>query len=354
MRRWFTALTAIFLQTFGSAAFAQADPGITAAVQPVPLQVTLNRPAGAASLALDSYASFFVPLFNGGGSTLNLVFFNATVSSNATLPVKIESVIGLPAGASCSPTGTTSINCTFGSLAKGTGVNFYVVVQAPSTGSFIRLDYTAGGDEGNGGGNGCCNVTGSATTQLVDPATNTDYLKRTTSFVKPGGGVFFTGSGVAATATDPWITIVKFPASLPSLNTVAIAEERVSTIASDLRTGETTRLTIPFPIVTSTVILRRDASTIAPSAKIASARIYYSEPTVPYPGINYGGLGYELLSCATGRTPDNKPLPQKGVPCIESRTEYTKKLVRDLGLTADWELDWEFVLKIADNGRYSQ
>jgi len=352
MRRWFTALAAIFLQTLGSAAFAQADPGVTAAVQPVPPQVTLNRQAGTASLALDSYASFFVPLFNGGGSTLNRVFFNATVSSD-TVSVKVDSVFGLPTGASCVGVGSTSISCTFGSLAKGTGVNFYVVVRAPSTGSFITLNYTAGGDEGSGGGNGCCNLTGTATTLLVDPATNTDYLKRTTSFVKPGlPAKFFTGSGVAATATDPWITIVDFPA-LPSLNTVAIAEERVSTIASDLRTGETTRLTIPFPIVTSTLILRRDASTIAPSAKIASARIYYSEPTVPYPNINYGGLGYELLSCATGRTPDDKPLPQKGVPCIESRIEYTKKLVRDLGLSSDWELDWEFVLKIADNGKYT-
>ncbi|HET9977050.1 MAG TPA: hypothetical protein VFQ20_06410, partial [Burkholderiaceae bacterium] len=273
------------------------------------------------------------------------------------LSVTVDSVFGLPAGASCLGVGTPSISCTFGSLAKATGVNFYVVVRAPSAGSpvptFIRLDYTAGGDEGNGGGNGCCNLTGTATTDLVDPATNTDYLKRTTSFVKPGGGKFFTGSGVAATATDPWITIVDFP-TLPSLNTVSIAEERVSTIASDLRSGETTRLSIPFEIATSRVTLRRDASTIAPSAKIASARIYYSEPAAPYPGINYGGLGYELLSCATGRTPDDKPLPQKGVPCIESRTEYTKKLVRDLGLSSDWELDWEFVLQIADNGRYSQ
>lgn len=349
MRRLFTALAAVFLQTFGSAALAQADPGIAAPVQPVPLQVTLNRPAGTASLALDSYASFFVPLFNGGGSTLNSVFFDAMVSSDGP-GVVVESVIG-PAGVVCSGVGGPSIHCTIPSLAKATGVNFYVVVRAPSTGSFITLTYTTGGDEGNGGGNGCCDLTDTATTLLVDPATDTDYLKRTTSFVKPGvSAKFFTGGGQAATATDPWITIVDFPALL-ELNTVAIAEEQlVSTIASDLRTGETTRLSIPFPIVTSKLILRRDASTIAPSAKIASARIYYTEPTVPYPGINYGGLGYELLSCATGLTPDNKPLPQKGVPCIESRKEYSKKTAP----TPEWEYDWEFVLKIADNGKYAQ
>jgi hypothetical protein len=352
LQRRFAILAAFISALAASAALAQADPGITADVQPVPAQVTLNRAPGADSLALDSYASFFVPLLNGGGSTLNLVFFNATVTSDGGA-VTIESVIGLPPTA-CSGIGSASIACSIGSLAKGTGVNFYAVVRAPSSGTYIRLSYTTGGDEGNGGGNGCCNLSSTAEAALVDPATFTDFLKRTTSFVKPGGGVFFTGGGTAATTADPWVTLVTFPA-LPSLNTVAIVEERrASSIAPNLLTGETTRLTIPFPIVTSTAILRRDASTIAPGAKIASARIYYSEPTVPYPGINYDGLGYELQSCATGLTPDNKPLPQKGVPCIESRREYTKKLVRDLGLSADWELDWEFVLKIADNGRYSQ
>jgi hypothetical protein len=345
MRRWSIALAAVFFLVAGRPAFAQADPGISAQVTPVPQQVTLNRAAGTDSLALDSYASFFVPLFNGGGSALNLVFFNATVSSDAVGQVTIDSVFG----ATCENVGTASIQCEIGSLAKQTGLNFYVVVRAPSTGSRITLNYTTGGDEGNGGGNGCCSLTGIATTSLVDPATDTGYLENTTSFVKPGvAAKFFTGGGRAATSTDPWITVVDFPALL-GLNTVAIKEERVSTIASNLLSGESTSLTIPFPITTSTVYLRRDASTIAPNAKIASARIYYTNPTVPYPGVNYGGLGYELLSCATGLTPDNKPLPQKGVPCIESRTEYTKKTAP----TPEWERDWEFVLKIADNGRYA-
>jgi hypothetical protein len=338
--RWIAALLVAVSSLFGTAALAQADPGIEAEVKPLPAQVTLNRPAVAGtSLALDSYASFFVPLRNNGGSTLNRVFFNAMVSSDQQ-SVVVDSVIGLPATAACTGVGTASIQCTIGSVAKGAGLDFYVVVKAPSAGSRIDLNYVTGGDEGNGGGNGCCNLAGSATTLLRDPATDTQALVRTTSFVRSTGGVFFTGSGIAVTTADPWLTLVSVPGT-SFVTTLEIFETPAAVpLASNLFTRETSELTIPGSFASLQIILRRDVSTIAPSAKIANARIYYARPV---DGVYPPGPGTELFACTASG-------PTAGVPCIERRTEYTKKTAP----TPAWEGDWEFVIRALDNGRYSQ
>jgi hypothetical protein len=337
MRRWSIALAAVFVLAAGGSAFAQADPGISAEVTPVPGQVTLNRAAGTGSLALDSYASFFVPLRNDGGSTLNLVFFNATVSSDQQAVV-VDSVIGLPAG-SCSGVGTATIACSIGSMAKNTGKDFYVVVRAPQQGSSIVMNYLSGGDEGNGGGNGCCNLAGSATTGLRDPATDPLARERTTSFVRPGiEQSYFTGTGTAATATDPWLTFVTVPASSQQITTLEIVETSSNVpLASNLFSREVSSLTIPGTFASLRIILRRDSSTIASSAKIASARIYY------YGGTDPGALGTELFACTAAG-------PAPGVPCIASRVEFSKKTAP----TPAWERDWQFEILAIDNGRYSQ
>jgi hypothetical protein len=225
-------------------------------------------------------------------------------------------------------------------VAKGTGLDFYVVVKAPSAGSRIDLNFVTGGDEGNGGGNGCCNLAGNARTALRDPATDTQFLVRTTSFVKGVGGVFFTGGGIAATAADRWLTFVRVPGT-GLVTTLEIIESTSNLpLASNLFTKETTDLTIPGSFSSLEIIVRRDASTIAPSAKIANARIYYAKPVN---GVYPPGPGTEVFACTSAG-------PTAGVPCIERRTEYTKKTAP----TPAWEGDWEFVIRALDNGRYSQ
>jgi hypothetical protein len=334
-RRCIAALFAAACSLASTAAFAQADPGITAAVTAVPTEVTLNRPAVAdTALALDSYASFAVPLRNNGGSTLNRVFFNATVSSDQQAVV-VDSVFGLPATA-CTGVGTATIRCALGSLATGAGLDFFIVVKAPAVGTKIDLNYVTGGDEGNGGGNGCCNLTGLASTTLRDPATDTQFLVRTTSFVKNNGGKFFTGGGVAVTPADPWLTLVQVPVT-GFVTTLEITEVSSNVpLASNLRTTETSNLTIPGSFASLVITLRRDASTIAPGAKVSNARLYYAQTAAQ-------GLGTELFAC----TPAG---PSPGVPCISRRVEYTKKTAP----TPAWEGDWEFEILALDNGRYSQ
>ena len=78
-----------------------------------------------------------------------------------------------------------------------------------------------------------------------------------------------------------------------------------------------TTLTIPGSFQKLIITLRRDASTLAKGAKIASARLYYNaNPTATLPGD-------EVLPC-TDTT--HGTLPQLGIPCINRRTEFTKKL----------------------------
>jgi hypothetical protein len=73
-----------------------------------------------------------------------------------------------------------------GSLTPGNSAAFWITVKAPTTGAKLTLNSTFGGDEGNGGGNGCCDSVASTNTTLVDPLTG--------STVKPTHALSFRGA----------------------------------------------------------------------------------------------------------------------------------------------------------------
>jgi hypothetical protein len=89
--------------------------------------------------------------------------------------------------------------------------------------------------------------------------------------------------------------------------------------------------------------LVRDASTIAKGAKISSAKIYYTGSNPP----SLGFYPYQVLPCTDT---SYGPLPMPGIPCIKSRTEFTKKTAP----TPDWVGDWQFEIWAKDNGKYTQ
>ena len=133
------------------------------------------------------------------------------------------------------------------------------------------------------------------------------------------------------------------PASA-TYTTADVLEETIATpLAPNLADQSSSRLTIPGQFAQLVIKLRRDASTLLKGAKIASARVSYDDPSHPDARVVYP---YEVLPC-TDTTYGT--LPQPGIPCIRTRTEYTKKNAP----TADWVGDWEFEILANDNGRYT-
>jgi hypothetical protein len=144
-------------------------------------------------------------------------------------------------------------------------------------------------------------------------------------------------------ARRPWTTTVTVPASA-TYTTADVLEETIATpLAPNLADQSSSRLTIPGQFAQLVIKLRRDASTLLKGAKIASARVSYDDPSHPDARVVYP---YEVLPC-TDTTYGT--LPQPGIPCIRTRTEYTKKNAP----TADWVGDWEFEILANDNGRYT-
>ncbi len=346
-RTWLSqAATAILASVvMSNAAWAAPhDPGIVPSVTPIPDTVSLSREAATTPVAVtaqDTYASYLVSIQNTTTNALNGVTFNAktvVVTAAKTAPIESQGTYHVipisPSSPSCSLTTATEINCTFGTLAPGSSaVSFVVVVKAPTAGTAINFVWKVTGYEGNSSG-GCCTPSGTAVTQLItqdNPAIRTE-LK---SFVKGTGGTFFTGTTAVATATDPWTTNVVVPAAFSAAYTTAWILEGPGSgsCAPDLLTCNSSTLDIPGSFASLTITLRRDASTIKPGAKIANAKVYYTQGNLPL---------VEVLDCAvTGG-------PQPGVPCMEKRTAYTKKTAP----TPEWEGDWEFVIRALDNGRY--
>jgi hypothetical protein len=134
---------------------------------------------------------------------------------------------------------------------------------------------------------------------------------------------------------------VAIPAA-PTFTTAQIEEASGVPLAPNLLDSSITTLSIPGSFQKLVITLRRDASTLIKGAKIASARVYYDNPTTPAPGVTYP---YEVLPCTDTSF---GVLPKPGLPCINRRTEYTRKNAP----TPDWEDDWEFEIFARDNGRY--
>jgi hypothetical protein len=182
------------------------------------------------------------------------------------------------------------------------------------------------------------------------------------TFVPAGGATLFTGTGGGvATKADPWTTTVTIPTSAPGTPAQILETTSAVTCAPNLLTCNTSNLTIPGTFANMVITLRRDVSTIAKHADIASARVQYTNPGHPAGPSFHVQYPLEVPSCSD--TTYAVSLPVSGIPCIASRTAYPskgdddderdkKKRPPPVVTPAGFEGDWEFVIKAVDNGRY--
>ena len=349
-------LTSVLLAaTLSSTALAAAsDPNINISVRPLPSAVTLSRTVGVGTLPLDAYAAYEVTVSNRAANSLNRSFFNATTSvAGATTTATIDSVIAVtPATSICTPTGT-SLACNLGQLLPGASSSFVVIVNSPTAGSRLDLNWVSGGDEGNSTtGNGCCNATGVASTTLVDALSENSTVKTSVrSFIKAAGGEFFTGATTIATPADPWTSRVVVPGaySLPFTTAELVESVNPASCAPDLLVCLFTSLRMPGQFAALEITLRRDASTIKRGAKIENAVLSYQTEVFNTATQQWDAVGTAtpIPACVGGAVPSGQ------TRCILSRLAYTKKYVADNNLPVDFELDWEFVMRATENGRTS-
>jgi hypothetical protein len=332
--RQFGSFLLFVAATIGVATSAFAgDPNVISTVTAVPSIVTYSRPEE--SPPLITYAAYEISVVNNSTNTLNNVrVVGSTSVAGSTQAAPFVASIGL--GCVTTNMSATAIECSIGQLRGGGGSSSFVVVfQAPTEGASVDFAWTVYYAEGSND-NGAHADTNSGTTST---ALGTPVATELKTYVPPGGGTFFTGSTGVATSADPWTTTV----NVPSFAKAEVTESTLlSACAPNLLTCEVSTLTIPGIFPKLIITLRRDVSTIAKSAKISSARIYYDNPTTPDPRITYP---YEVLPCTDTTW---GPLPQAGIPCINKRTEFTKRTAP----TPDWEGDWAFEIWAIDNGRY--
>lgn len=330
-----------------------ADPDVTATVLPVPDFVTLSRPTAVPS-ALTYYAAYEVKIINNSTNVLNnvrLVAHSVVVGAldeplpNLSAPFVPDTLlspncvtVSAPAGA---PANARGIACSLGQLRGGGGAAstsaFTVIFEAPAAGATVKLVWTAYFGEGGTDTPGASHVdfrSGTALTTLGTP--QNESVK---SFVRSGGGALFTGADGVARPGDTWTTRVVIPSSAKA----EVVENTVLTpLAPNLYDLSSSTLTIPgqFPDKLK-IYLRRDASTILKGAKIDNAIIYYDRLAagpIAYP--------YAVLPCSDTSLGS---LPKPGIPCINSRTAYTKRTAP----TPEWEGDWQFEIWALDNGKYA-
>src|SRR4029453_244524 len=171
-------LAACLALVASTSALAAADPSVSATLVPINTVVTLSRPAGNPNASLVTYAAYRLTVTNRTTNDLNRIFLNATASNvGGTDPVLWDSSIIGVSPDPCVGYGTSTLSCeTNISLPPGGGsVTFIVIARAPKNGSQIRIDGSAGGHEGNGGGNGCCGIPVTASTTLIDPTTDPTF-----------------------------------------------------------------------------------------------------------------------------------------------------------------------------------
>jgi hypothetical protein len=251
-------------------------------------------------------------------------------------------------GAHCSSVGSSTIDCDIDGTLNATGqtVSFSVTFKTPSAGTSITLGGQTLATESSFG-NTYFEVTDSASATTVltvpDPNKVSTYVPTTTTKT-----TFYTGiHGGTATQDDTWTTTVVVPPA--SQATTASVAETVSavTCAANLLTCSTSALAIPGTFANLTIILRRDATTIARHAKISSAKIFYDNPAHADPRVAYP---LQVLPC---NDTTYGPLPQSGIPCIASRKDYPDRSSRKQPVPAGFEGDWEFVIFAIDNGRFT-
>jgi hypothetical protein len=214
-------------------AWAQSDPKITSSVVPElnPNEVTLSRGITTPVPKLTGQAAYRVKITMNASNELNGALFTAKTSVVKAAPdntvvagaiAKFETevvpnatlhVSGEDPNCTIDINDPTSLSCNFGDgqLLTGNTAEFIILVQSPESGGRIKLDWSFGGDEGKGGGNGCCTKLGSVDTKLVDAAAANSTVKtHLQTFVVKNPNVpttLFTGVNKGATLDDPWVTI---------------------------------------------------------------------------------------------------------------------------------------------------
>ncbi len=367
-RRWGAALVGAGLMAL-SGGVSAANANFDVSVVPVGASASAPASVSVSRNGLTTYAAYKVSITNTAGNTNNAIRFEAAtiVSGDQT----DNTVNALDAGAvapyvevigttACTGSGS-SVVCNFPQMKSGANNSFVLIFSAPplaaanhwAAGAAINLgwsfDYASGNSSGTPSSLLCDGVqipsppcTGSEATALVTTVSDS-ILAGFITYIPSFGGTFYTGSG---SVLPPSGTNLRPTAALkltvPTGQQLTTAQVDVVVTAGGLTSATTTTntATVQVPnneeLFTSyaTVELRRDASTIANGAKIASAVVSYSHEDIA-PTLN------PLPNC-----------PASGVPtasapvCIYSRTEFTKKTAP----TPDDIGDWLFVLRALENG----
>jgi hypothetical protein len=371
VRNWKTAFFVTVAVVVAGVAWAQPqDPKLTSTVvsELDPNEVTLSRNIGT-STEFIGRAAWRVRISNGAASALNRALFTAetfvvTADSDVDTPdavatFEINNVIENAGTAGCSSAIATKLSCNFGDgqLAVGESAEFIVVVKTPTAGGRIKLRWTFGGDEGNGGDNGCCTKVAETYTALIDDASANSTVKtHVQSFMvkdtlNPSSNKVFTGtSGGAATAADPWTTVAELGTGYtvngnPTQKyTRATVDEALnpsylgSCSALNKNQCWLTQVTIPDTIWTTASPLRitldRHSSIIKNGSKLSNYTIQYS--TTPAIASSFATVPYCSADLAR---------PDRGSPCIDACVEIPLP-------TSPPTFTWKCTIRALDNGGY--
>jgi hypothetical protein len=348
-----------------SAAWAQQDPRISVVVSPIPESITLARDgSNKVKQPLVTYAAYRVTITNAATNTLNRVFLRGTATSfGGTDAVLYDSFVA-NAGDSCQ-VGTTpnSVSCDLASLAPyGGTTTFYVAFKGPKTGKRIDFNWTAGGFEGGGIGNGCCSQSGMQSTGLVDPSTDPSFKTQAKTFVPPiSGGTLFTGAEAITTSDDGWTTTVLVPGYVAPTPTTASINEFTNAELTGLAcpsystysTCFASKLAIPGTFDSLEITIRLDKSYFnLGRMDPATVPLYYTgdddKPTPTYVSYPHA-LRLCSVDAADSALVGYGPVPLPGRPCFD----VAPRVIPNSDPVKDLRGDLEFRVRARDNGRYA-
>jgi hypothetical protein len=354
-----------------SAALAQQDPRISVAVEAIPANITLARDgSNKVNQPLVTYAAYRVTLTNGATNTLNRVFLSGTATNVGGTDAVLYDDFVANTGDSCQAGATpNSVSCSLASLAPYGGTStFYVVFKGPKTGTRIDFNWTAGGFEGGGVGNGCCSQSGKQSTGLVDPSTDPSFRTQAKTFVKPStGGTLFTGAEAIATSNDGWTTTVDVPAYVATTPTTATINEFTNAELTELAcpsystysTCFASRLSIPGTFASLEITIRLDKAFFnLGRTDPATVPLYYTgDAEKPKPDYVPFYPHSIRLCAADAADPSLAPyiatlgsVPLPGRPCFSD----PPRIIPNSDPVKDSRGDLEYRVSARDNGRYSQ
>lgn len=370
LRKRAALLAASGLCTCAGIAFA-GNANVLVKVTALPDQVSVSRPG------LPTYAAYQVDITSQTTNVINGVQFSGETNDGATAPLT-PNPVGLyketsfvsPITVTCGPPTPidNKFHCDIGQLAGGAKVSFVVVFNTPSTVSPMQLQWKL--QYSNGSTNST--TTPSSLYCTEDGATYTNVCKGTritalitadstaqrkgfqtfipyssdSTFFTGNGSALSTGLGLDASTT----TKLTFPKNI-GLRTALVDQVVTNGGANrDVTTSIATTVTVPNPDPITgldgkfnavvTLELRRDASTIAPGAKIANLLHYM---TYSHDGITF----HTIKDCAT------IPVLESEVPPVCLDLENSRVLTRKTaGTTPDDWGDWSLIIRAWENGAF--